>query len=132
MSKSYEDADDEWTKRAVIRKILSVIILAVLVSWIVLSYLPAGWLTLPQFAFSGPWSTPVLQLLAALGLVGFVVIQGILVRDTGRMLRPHGAREEIMAEFRLKRGVELFWTALPLLMTIGLGVAAYQTWLNLP
>ena len=112
-----------------IRRLLSVLILAVLISWIVLSYAPV---TLPQVAFTGGWATPLFQLLAVGGLLSVVAIQLILLRATGRMLRPTGGHAEVVAEFRLKSGAELFWTALPLLMTVLLGVAAYPLWLHLP
>jgi hypothetical protein len=113
------------------RRILSVLILTVLLSWIVLSYAPATWVTLPQVAFTGGWSTPLFQLLAAIGLLGVGVIQLVLVRSTRRMLRPTDERADVVAEFGLRPGVELLWTALPLVMTVLLGVAIYWAWFAL-
>lgn len=115
----------------VIRKALSFVIVIVLIAWIVLAYLPNAWVTLPQLAFDERWSM-LLQLLAAAGMLAFAAIQVFLIRSTVWLVRAEGDRTAIVKEFRLRPGLELVWTALPLAITVLLGAAAYQTWLNLP
>jgi hypothetical protein len=109
------------------QRILALLLLAAVVLWLVLSYLPAA-RRLPVLAFSGAGG--VLAALTVATLLVFIAIQLWLIRSTmssvGRS--QHGSAQ---SPFRLKLGVELFWTALPLVITVALAWAGYARWTHL-
>jgi heme/copper-type cytochrome/quinol oxidase subunit 2 len=76
-------------------------------------------------AGSGKW----LAALSLIALVIFVAIQLWLVFTTVATLRTSQAKES-GSPFRLRLGAELFWTALPIVMTIALAWASFALWLN--
>ncbi len=112
-----------------LQKLFGYAILLVTLLWLMLSYLPDSVMTLPKISYSLQGSGRLLQVLLVGGFLIFVVLQVWLIYATKRMLRTEGGRENKMAaEFGLNRTSEVFWTAVPLLMTIGLALASYQTW----
>lgn len=112
------------------RWILTSASVAVIALWLLLAYVPS--LPRPMLAYPG-WSATTLAVLAAGGLVAFLLIQGWLVRATDDFLGDNAppAQAEIQAEFGLDRRREVFWTALPILMTLGLAGLAYGLWASL-
>ena len=111
-----------------VQRLLALAILLVCVLWLVVSYVPSLQTLLPTLAFAGSERWLAMMAMAALGL--FVAIQLWLVYTTVNTVRAHQAKHS-QSPFRLKLGVELFWTALPIAMTIGLAWASYALWLNL-
>lgn len=103
--------------------------LALLISWLVLSYskwLPATWRVGAPLAQAGPW----FQGATVAILLCFIAIQLWLLVMTWRIVqrqRLEGA-QPTNSPFALHRFGELFWTALPLLLTIGLALVGYQLW----
>jgi len=99
-------------------------ILLATIGWLVLSYMPATAALLPKLTFDGPTAKTLFPWLAGLTLGAFLLIQLDLVRVTGQWFRQPTqtptARE--IADFGLQRGRELFWTALPVLGTVLLGL----------
>jgi heme/copper-type cytochrome/quinol oxidase subunit 2 len=119
------------------RYIWSIVALAGVLFWLFFSYMPfplpatAGLSSLPG------WSSQLLQPLAILSLLLFVGIQLWLLFATVR-LRSAFDPQRSGAEggqrgqtFQLNFVIELFWTILPLLMTLGMAYISYQTWLSL-
>lgn len=92
--------------------------------WLILSYLPGIAAALPQVAFTGAAAQSALPWLAGVTVLAFLVIQVDLVRATLRWFEP--AAEPIIVqathEFNLRRRSETFWTVLPLLGTLLLGL----------
>jgi heme/copper-type cytochrome/quinol oxidase subunit 2 len=112
------------------RYLLSLISLAGLIFWLVFSYLSPD---LRPFAPSvGPaaWLGPLLPWAAFVCLVLFVAIQLQVLWSTLR-IRQWIAANVTEDRQRLTVAAELFWTALPLLMTIGLAALSYPTWRSL-
>ena len=111
-----------------LRRIFTLAILVIFVLWLVVSYLPGVRAMLPVVAFggNGVW----MATLAVLALIIFVTIQIWLVYSTIVTVRAHQTKSN-GSPFRLRLSVELFWTALPIAMTIGLAWASYALWLNL-
>lgn len=106
--------------------------LLLLIGWLALSYgswLPDRLRIEMPLARYGYW----FQLTTVVILILFVFIQLWLLRSTFRLLHqrsqpdmhsmPHG--------FALRVWGEVFWTALPLLLTIGLAVVGYKLWASL-
>jgi hypothetical protein len=84
----------------------------------VLSYAPATWLPHLQWpAAILPWFGALL----AAGALAFLAIQVWLVYATDKSLMQH---PEAMREFKLRRGREMVLTALPIVMTVLLILAA--------
>ena len=112
----------------VLRRIFTLAILAIIVLWLLVSYLPGIQAILPVVAFGGNglWMAG----LAVVALIVFIGIQLWLVYTTIITVRGHQVKSPD-SPFRLKLSVELFWTALPIVMTIGLAWASYALWLNL-
>lgn len=100
------------------RALLSILIVGVILAWIVLSYAPATWLPHWQWpAAILPW----FGILLALGALAFLAIQLWIVFATDKTLLQH---PDAMREFRLGRGRELLLTALLIVMTVLLILAA--------
>lgn len=115
-----------------IQKLFGYAILIVTVAWLILSYVPDSIVAIPQISFSPEGSGRLFQALLVGGFVTFALLQVWLVFATKHMFRTADGGENKMAtEFGLNRSSEMFWTAIPLLMTIGLAIASYQTWLML-
>ncbi len=112
------------------RWILTTASLGVIVVWLLLAYMPS----LPRPTLGWPaGSGALLALLAGGGLVVFLLIQGWLVRDTDRFLGGNApaAQVAIQAEFELDKGREVFWTAMPIVMTLGMAALSYGLWRSL-
>ena len=109
------------------RYVLSVVSVLCVVAWLVLSYVPAAQATLPIVAFTGAWSTRWLPVLAGLALGVSGVIQFWLVIATGKLVR-QPVQVDLRAnvrEFGLRAGPEIFLTAVPLGMTLVLGMVLF-------
>jgi hypothetical protein len=106
---------------------LSIAVLLAVIVWLVLSYMPGAAALLPAIAFDDAWAARVLPLLAGLTFAGFVVIQAVVLAGTGRMMRhpPTSALAATVQQFQLRYGREMFWTALPLVMTVVLAATLY-------
>jgi heme/copper-type cytochrome/quinol oxidase subunit 2 len=106
--------------------------LLLVIGWLALSYgawLPATAQIAAPLSFYGAgfqWVT-----LAILAL--FILLQLWLLYTTFRFLQRRQAAGLHLAPTGFAFGMlgELFWTALPLLMTIGLAVAGYKVWASL-
>lgn len=106
------------------RYVLTVASLVCVIGWLVLSYMPGAQSALPSIAFTGAWSTAWLPALAGLMLGIFALIQLWLVIATGQMVR-HPAQTDLRAtvrQFKLRTWLEVVWTAVPLGMTVVLGL----------
>lgn len=101
------------------RSLLVYALLAIVLLWLVLSYLPAGLITLPQIEAprSADW---LLRALGGATVALFVMLHLWLVRSTDRAVK------QTQSGFRLGRVAELVWTALPL------GMALLLAWASLP
>ncbi len=112
-----------------LQKLFGYAILLVTLLWLILSYIPDSVMMLPQISYSLERGARLFQLLLVGGILIFVLLQGWLIVATKRMFRTaDGSENKMAAEFGLNRSSEMFWTAIPLLMTIGLALASYQTW----
>lgn len=113
----------------------STLALVSLAVWLIGSYtLPKQGLPI-DWGWSAPQVGSLLQLAALVGFSLFVGLQLRLLWATFRMraaFRPPPTSSPSAAPFHLKFGAELFWTILPLLMTLGLAWLSYQTWLSVP
>ncbi len=110
-----------------LKRLLIWVVSLVSVLWIIVSYLPAVKAVLPTFALpNSSWPA----LLAAAGFVLFIAIQLWLVKTTYTAVRAYLAQPS-PAPFRLHLDREVFWTALPILMTVGLAWASLDLWRNL-
>jgi heme/copper-type cytochrome/quinol oxidase subunit 2 len=106
--------------------------LLLLIGWLALSY--SSWLPnrlqieMPFVQYSG-W----FQVASVLVFLLFVIIQIWLLRSTFRLLhrRPQTDSNSVPHGFVLRVWGEIFWTALPLLLTIGLAVVGYELWASL-
>ena len=111
-----------------LQRLFTLAIVVIFILWIVVSYLPGVQALLPTIAFSGGSSW--LAALALIALVAFIAIQLWLVYTTVATVRSFQVKGHD-SPFRLKLGAELFWTALPIVMTVGLAWASIALWLNL-
>ena len=116
-----------------IRRLLSIAILFVIVLWLVLSYMPPSAVVLPKFQFTDPWIDRLFSIMAVGGLIAFVLIQVWLVWSTVRVTRISSQPKELAQSGGLKLGImrELFWSVLPLAMTVAVAIAGYWVWLNI-
>ncbi len=112
------------------RIVVSVLSLGALLFWLIFSYVPASSFALPTISYGNEQVVRLFGVLLAVGLIGFVAIQGWLVNASARMFRSEGElqREEIRGEFAMRRGSEVLWTLIPLLMTVVLAALCYPTW----
>ncbi|HMN31497.1 MAG TPA: hypothetical protein PKE45_25330 [Caldilineaceae bacterium] len=110
------------------RYLLTLLSLFAVAVWLVLSYAP-GWLPLPTIAYPmGAASLRAVLLVLALAL--FLLVQSIILWSTSRIkLEPIG--EPPTGGRRMHVASELFWTILPLLMTLGLACISYPAWRSL-
>ena len=112
----------------VVQRLFALTILVISILWIVISYLPGVQSLLPTIAFT--YGNGWLASLAVLALVCFIAIQLWLVYTTVNTVRDVQAKHS-RPQFPLKVGTELFWTALPIAMTLALAWASYALWLNI-
>jgi heme/copper-type cytochrome/quinol oxidase subunit 2 len=118
---------------AVFRKLLAVLILLGVISWLVLSYLPPGMIVLPAMAFSPSGLSALFPALLVAAVIVFAAIQLWLVWSTVKSLRTSRLEEAQGLEPRLKLNIfaEALWTALPLVGTLVLVVVGYRLWVHL-
>lgn len=105
------------------RSTISIILLLVTVIWIVLSYIPKSLLSLPTLTI-GERLTTNSPLILGLMLILFIGIQLYLVGSTWKMFRNEPSRQ-LTEEYNLRENKELFWTALPLIITIILAIVIF-------
>jgi hypothetical protein len=111
----------------VLQRLFTLAIVVICILWIVVSYLPGVQAMLPTIAFvGGSW----LASLGLIALVVFIAIQMWLVYTTVATVRAFQVKGHD-SPFRLKLSAEFFWTALPIVMTVGLAWASVALWLNL-
>ncbi len=116
---------------AVMQKLLAYLILLGVIAWIVLSYLPASIVTLPTIAFPTALN-PFFQVVLIVTLALFLGLQVALVWTTVKNIqRRQQGPESADSPLSLSLTREAFWTALPIVMTIVLALASYQTWVSL-
>jgi ABC-type transport system involved in Fe-S cluster assembly fused permease/ATPase subunit len=106
--------------------------LALVIGWLVLSYsnwLPAILRIGAPLAQFGPW----FQQMTVAILLCFIAIQFWLCVSTWRIVqrRRQDNAQTATAHFSLSLFGELFWTALPLVLTIGLALAGYRLWASI-
>lgn len=111
-------------------RILAYLLLVLVAIWLVLSYVPASIIPLPQVSarMESTWFGPV----ALLILVGMAAIQVALLTATGRVMRRYNDHRSTTPaadkRFHLKLNQELFWTLVPLLMVFALGLLSFSIW----
>lgn len=119
------------------RYIWTIVTLLGVLFWLFFSYAPSALPVTARFSGLPSLYGSVLQILAVLSLLLFVGVQLGLLYSTFRLRRafvqPLSAADGMQRgpRFQLHFAVELFWTALPLLMTLGMAYISYQTWLRL-
>ncbi len=106
--------------------------LLLLLGWLGLSYgawLPESARLIAPLAQVGNWFQQVILVI----LLCFIAIQLWLLRSTFRLLyrRPLTDAHPLPTHFALSLWREIFWTAIPLFLTIGLALVGYKLWANL-
>lgn len=112
------------------RYLLSLLSLFGVLFWLLFSYLPPSFVALPQFELHSIWSGRLLQALAVVTLVIFLLIQVRILHATLR-LREVAQRSPMANGRSLRWATEVFWTALPLVMTVGLVLLSIPAWRKL-
>jgi heme/copper-type cytochrome/quinol oxidase subunit 2 len=113
-----------------LRKLLAYGLLLGALLWLVLSYLPESMVALPILSFPEALN-PMFQRLLIFGAALFLALQLWLLLATGGLFRPGRSSRTAANAFQLTLPRELFWTALPILMTIVLALASLRTWYSL-
>lgn len=106
------------------RKVLSYALLVGAVAWLVLSYLPVEIIALDH-VFQGQWVARAFHYALLASVVVFVAIQTVLVGASmrvGRLAEEH----QIHPQIRINVALEVFWTAVPLAITVSLLVIGYR------
>lgn len=98
------------------RSLVSIALLVLTIGWIVLSYVPKSLLSLPTFTI-GERLTSLSPLILGAIFILFVGIQLVLVSFSRRMFRDEASSQQAKV-FALQPTTELFWTALPLFVTL--------------
>jgi heme/copper-type cytochrome/quinol oxidase subunit 2 len=111
------------------RYLLTLLSLSAVVIWLVLSYARPTWAPLATIAYPALWAALGL-VLSLLALALFLVVQSIILWSTSR-IKPEPIGEPPAGGRRMRVTTELFWTILPLLMTLGLACISYPTWRSL-
>jgi heme/copper-type cytochrome/quinol oxidase subunit 2 len=121
------------------RLILTFVTLFPILVWLYLSYTPGIASLLPVVTVLERGWGGTLQTFTGIGLGLFLLVQLLLVHSLVRIFQRQQQVEtsnllasEADRNFKLNFMLELFWTLLPLAMTVGLAWAAYRTWLSLP
>ena len=104
--------------------------LTVVFLWLLFSYVPASFVTLPSIAFPDALNSSFQRILVV-GAVLFVGLQVWVLVSTVGIFRAGRSSSTRAQAFHLSRGREFVWTALPILMTLLLAFAAHQTWSSL-
>ncbi len=112
------------------RKLLVYGLLLGTLLWLVLSYLPESMVALPLLSFSEALN-PFFQRLLIFGVAVFLALQFWLLFATAGLFRSGQSSRTAADAFQLTLPRELFWTALPILMTIVLALASLRTWHSL-
>jgi len=97
-----------------LRRVGSILILAGVIGWVVLSYLPA--VTLPHIGFPAAWSGASFTSLAVGGFVVFLALQAWIVQSTAASIRRHRAEAGGSARFSLDTSAEVLLTAMPIVL----------------
>jgi heme/copper-type cytochrome/quinol oxidase subunit 2 len=103
--------------------------LAVLISviaWLVISYLPTGLVPLPSLSLTV--FGPQMRLLGVGALLAFLVIQFVVLFATTGAVRAYLRRFPAGPPLELRLGKEVFWTAVPIAMTVALVWASLAQW----
>ena len=113
------------------RRILSYCLLMLTVAWLILSYVPASVISLPQISAYG--NSTWFGSAALLVLVSMALLQVGLLGATARFVRAYRAENQRSATtpgqiFHLKLISELFWTFVPLLIVLILGLLSFSIW----
>jgi heme/copper-type cytochrome/quinol oxidase subunit 2 len=111
----------------VLQRLFALAMFTIIVLWLMVSYMPHVQSALPTIAFAqaGGWQSTSGVIL----LVVFIALQVWLLYTTLTRVRTSQMHSHTKP-LRLKLGVELFWSVLPILMTIALAWASYALWLN--
>ena len=112
------------------RYLLTLISLAGVLFWLVFSYLSPSVFALPQVNLQGMLPGRLLQALAVLSLIVFLIVQLRILWATYRMKGLVQADAGVAGR-RFRLGAEFFWTALPLVMTAALAYWSWPVWRNL-
>lgn len=99
-----------------LRRVGSILMLAGVIGWVVLSYLPAGAVTLPQIRFPARWTEGSFTALTVGGFVLFLTLQAWIVQSTAASIRRYRTEAGASGRFNLDTGVETFLTALPIVL----------------
>jgi heme/copper-type cytochrome/quinol oxidase subunit 2 len=113
--------------KIVLQRLFAWLIVLVSILWIVVSYLPSVQAALPTFALA---VNRGLAWLALAVLLIFIALQVWVVKTTATAVQVY-RRQSPSPVFDLRLGREVFWTALPILMTVGLAWASLGLWRNL-
>lgn len=111
------------------RYLLTIVSLLGVLFWLTFSYAPPGLVSLPVLTLQAPGSGALLQVLATAGLILFLSVQLLILWSTLRLRQPSDVRRGESGP-RVSLAAEFFWTALPVVMTVGLALLSYQTWLS--
>jgi heme/copper-type cytochrome/quinol oxidase subunit 2 len=108
-----------------LRRIGSILILAGVIAWVTLSYLPA--VALPQLRFPHAWSGQAFPALAITGFIVFVALQLWLVQSTAASVRQYRSQTNAAPDrpYVLDVGREVILTALPIALVVLLAVASF-------
>ncbi|MEX1018829.1 MAG: hypothetical protein WDZ49_04180 [Litorilinea sp.] len=112
------------------KKLFAYSLLACVVAWLLFSYVPELRQFLPEVAFPSAWLRG-LAWLGALAAALFVAIQVWIVGSTFRSLRNRQNAPdspEPIPGLHINLFGEIVWTALPILMTVGLILAGVAIW----
>ena len=112
------------------RILLTAASLLPVVLWLALNYLPEAKNVLPDFSAWLPEPAPVFAWLGAAGLALFLAIQAAITFASARLFRSEHSlvHSELDGEFAMRRSAEVVWTAVPLLMIVGLALLSAPTW----
>ncbi len=119
------------------RHIWSIVALVGVLFWLFFSYVPSALPATARFSASLRLPGGVLRSLAVLSLLLFVGIQLWLLNITVHLRSAFAQHRKGVdgaqrgPRVQLYFSIELFWTSLPLLITLGMAYISYQTWLSL-
>lgn len=112
-----------------LRKLFFYTILSATGLWLIFSYVPESVIALPDFAVPAASVRETFQTLLVVFFVAFLLLQFWLLRATRQIFRvPANDAESSPTLMGLSLSAELFWTAVPIAMTIALALLSYGTW----
>ena len=94
------------------------LLLLVTVFWLVLSYIPAAFISLPQIPEANGQLRQLYGFVLAAGVGIMLLIQSWLVVATVRIVRKAQQRQSSGTRIRLTMPLEVIWTAFPLIATV--------------